>query len=480
DSIGIELKNMVDVFENVNLSVRLERSENYFFASNEDSGLYVLDLEDPINPQIVGHLETEMEFTGITIADDIAYMAEADRNQYGIRTIDISNPEDPQTLSQNIQECYYSGTMFKDGDRCYTSQDSVGNSGIFDVSDPENIVYLGQISTEGLVEGLIDLKLYGVYNDHLYYQSYVAHEHWVKGPIIIIDASDPVDIRHVGQCHIDVSVLGKSFEVSGSNAFVKISGDEERNTPGGLGVLDLSDPADPVLVGYIDVPFEINAITPEEETVIVAGPGIGIYDCSEALDFDFPPSFTNAPPETLEIPQYGTEVNFEFTGWDRKGDAVSFSMNWEGENPGAELTDLENGTGEFHWTPREEDIGWHTAQFVISDGALTDTTATVFAVGNVQSVETETVPPSSMSLLEVYPNPFNSMTTIHYTTPNTSEVKLTIYDVVGRQIADLFVGTVESGGHSFVFDGSGFESGVYVVRMTNGGNDKYEKILLVK
>ncbi|MBT7789658.1 MAG: T9SS type A sorting domain-containing protein [Calditrichaeota bacterium] len=450
-----------------------------FIYSTYRHSLRVVSIDNPEHPLIVAETQSESRYKWIEVEDGIAYIIEQDGHNEGITTIDVSDPENPEMLGQEIIFMGFCSEMYMDSDRIYTFSDSLATTIVYDVSNPAEPELLSIFHPMDNIDNFeVEYDMLGVHENHLYYRTTVRSDSGdVYDGIHIFDATNLEDIQFIGRYHPEGFTVGGQFDIQNQVTLVGISYEFD----GGLGVLDLSDPADPVVVGYLDSAISGSKRRLEGETAVLAGSGgIGIYDCSEALAFDFPPSFTNTPPETLEIPQYGAEVNFVFTGWDRKGDPVSFSMNWEGENPGAELTDMENGTGEFHWTPREYDTGWHTVHLIISDGALTDTTSTVFAVGNVQSVETESAPPSSMFLLEAYPNPFNSMTTIRYTTPNTSEVKLTIYDVVGRQIADLFFGTVESGGHSFVFDGSGFESGVYVVRLTNGGEDKHEKILLVK
>jgi len=366
-----------------------------------------------------------------------------------------------------------------DGDLIYAFSDSLAFTYVFNVSNPTEPVLVSRFSPNEITEDFeIQYDILGVGQDIIYFSATVYDDSVVvNDDIHIFDSADLDNIQFVSCYNPEDIVVGKPFIIKESVALVNVI---RANSETGIGVLDLTDPADPILVGFSESLFSIEKTKFVDETAIVAGNGIGIYNCSEAINFNFPPAFTDAPPESLMVPEVGVEVSLDITGRDRKGEAVSFSVIWDGNDPGVSFSDKEDGTAEFRWTPEEEDEGLHTAHFIISDGALTDTATTVLVVGNVQSVEPDPTHPSSMSLLEVYPNPFNSMTTIHYTTPNTSEVKLTIYDVVGRQIADLFVGTVESGGHSFVFDGSGFESGVYVVRMTNGGNDKYEKILLVK
>ena len=84
--------------------------------------------------------------------------------------------------------------------------------------------------------------------------------------------------------------------------------------------------------------------------------------------------------------------------------------------------------------------------------------------------------------MNVYPNPFNPSTTISFTLPQAGEVKLAVYDILGRitgaqQCAPTVYGVGE---HQIPFDGSGLSSGIYLVRMEAKGNVQTSKIVLLK
>ena len=80
----------------------------------------------------------------------------------------------------------------------------------------------------------------------------------------------------------------------------------------------------------------------------------------------------------------------------------------------------------------------------------------------------ERTSPETMSLDQNYPNPFNPATTIGYRLSTVSPVRLSVYDVLGREVA-LLVDAVQSPGrHLAQFDAHGLASGVYVYRLTSG------------
>jgi hypothetical protein len=81
--------------------------------------------------------------------------------------------------------------------------------------------------------------------------------------------------------------------------------------------------------------------------------------------------------------------------------------------------------------------------------------------------------PTQFSLEQNYPNPFNPTTAISYQLSAVSVVTLTVYDILGREIAKLVDGKQQAGVHTVRWDASLFPSGVYSYRLqarqTDGG-----------
>lgn len=79
-----------------------------------------------------------------------------------------------------------------------------------------------------------------------------------------------------------------------------------------------------------------------------------------------------------------------------------------------------------------------------------------------------------------YPNPFNPTTSIRFEVPQTSEVRLEVFDLLGRQVGTLVNGMVEAGMHTRVFDARDLQSGVYVYVLRAGGQQFSRKFTVVK
>ena len=87
---------------------------------------------------------------------------------------------------------------------------------------------------------------------------------------------------------------------------------------------------------------------------------------------------------------------------------------------------------------------------------------------------------STYALLQNYPNPFNPSTTISYEIPVRSQVRVTVYDVMGRMVAELYNGVRESGRYSQVWNASDLASGMYLVKIDNDRFTATRKMLLLK
>ncbi|MGE5363438.1 MAG: LamG-like jellyroll fold domain-containing protein [Bacteroidota bacterium] len=74
--------------------------------------------------------------------------------------------------------------------------------------------------------------------------------------------------------------------------------------------------------------------------------------------------------------------------------------------------------------------------------------------------------PMEFALLQNYPNPFNPATTIKYSLPEDSYVKLEVYSTLGEKLFTLADEVKSAGNYEAVFDGSTFTSGVYIYKLT--------------
>jgi hypothetical protein len=96
------------------------------------------------------------------------------------------------------------------------------------------------------------------------------------------------------------------------------------------------------------------------------------------------------------------------------------------------------------------------------------------------NVESSTSNPRTFSLGQNYPNPFNPSTTITYELPMSSEVRLSVHDMLGREVSLLVNESSDAGVHEARFDASGFSSGVYFYRLRAGDFVSMKQMLVLK
>jgi alpha-tubulin suppressor-like RCC1 family protein len=86
----------------------------------------------------------------------------------------------------------------------------------------------------------------------------------------------------------------------------------------------------------------------------------------------------------------------------------------------------------------------------------------------------------AFELLQTYPNPFNPTANIEYHLLATSLVRLSVFNILGSEIAVLVNNVQVAGEHRVTFDGSNLPAGVYFYRMQAGKFQETRKIVLLK
>jgi hypothetical protein len=87
---------------------------------------------------------------------------------------------------------------------------------------------------------------------------------------------------------------------------------------------------------------------------------------------------------------------------------------------------------------------------------------------------------NSFSLMQNYPNPFNPSTLIKYTLAEKNNVSIKIFDVLGREVANLVNESQAAGSHQVSFNASKLASGMYIYTLRAGNNSVSKKMMLLK
>jgi hypothetical protein len=88
--------------------------------------------------------------------------------------------------------------------------------------------------------------------------------------------------------------------------------------------------------------------------------------------------------------------------------------------------------------------------------------------------------PAEYHLSQNYPNPFNPTTVITYQLAVAGEVRLAVYDLLGREVAVLVSGRQDPGSHTVTFNAHRLASGIYFYRLAAEGFAAVRKMVLMK
>src|SRR5205085_8000985 len=88
--------------------------------------------------------------------------------------------------------------------------------------------------------------------------------------------------------------------------------------------------------------------------------------------------------------------------------------------------------------------------------------------------------PNAFALSQNYPNPFNPTTNIKFSIPKNSLVKMTVFDITGKEVTTLVNGNYTAGTYNVDFDASNIASVVYFYKIQADDFTSVKKMLLVK
>ncbi|MDF1611783.1 putative Ig domain-containing protein [Stygiobacter electus] len=191
-----------------------------------------------------------------------------------------------------------------------------------------------------------------------------------------------------------------------------------------------------------------------------------------------PPSFAVAGakqmPDTTILG--GKNLIFTYKAIDAEGDNISYFL----QDPKPEGAIIVSSTGVFGWKPSNKQAGKWQIVVLASDGVFSTPSRIAYVtVIPDTKVETEEIP-ASFELYQNYPNPFNPTTSIKFGLPKESHVRLSVYTILGQEVATLVNNVMSAGYHTVNFDASNLPSGMYIYKIDAGDFSQIKKMLLMK
>ena len=94
-------------------------------------------------------------------------------------------------------------------------------------------------------------------------------------------------------------------------------------------------------------------------------------------------------------------------------------------------------------------------------------------------VEVEIIP-NKFELSQNFPNPFNPSTTIRFSLPIQTQLKINIYNLLGELVKTISQGMYEAGYYKITFDAEGLSSGTYIYRLESNNFTETKKMILIR
>jgi len=193
----------------------------------------------------------------------------------------------------------------------------------------------------------------------------------------------------------------------------------------------------------------------------------------------------------FEDVEAGSESSREFTLRNKGNIAMSGQVLLEEERSGA--FEIVSGSGPFKLDPGSElmvevvfspsEVNRYQAVLKIRHDAANETDPLDILLKGREATYTSATQhidvPSELMLHQNYPNPFNPVTVIEYVLPESADVTLQVYDVMGRLVETLVDELKTSGKHQATWDASDAASGTYIYRLQAGDVVISRKLMLI-
>ena len=483
------------------------------YGAGETVDVYCVDVTNPLEPVLAGRAAVPGAATGVGVGGPLALVGTADA---GLQSIDTSVPNSPPTVaSLRVNGDLYNPSaalaLTVEGDLVYLvyRQEEFtfywsGALGVFDVSDPTapQALFRG-LSWTPDTDGIFIAHDIEVAQGHLF----ISLNNEVNNGLRLVDATDPhapVDLGWVpGVASRDVFVFGRyayaieqedylrvldlvdpaapvlvnSLDVGGGEAVVQCPGGicvlQRSGDDGSLQLLNIDDPVNPLPTIAIPLAggWPVAGVRMARDRFMVAdrNRGLLIYDLTPPVV----PELLGEqllPGELQNIAGYGLIILVA------AGTAGMQAVN---------LSDVgaPSPAGSLPFAHARDAVRVGDKIYIAADDELV---VAYLDCRDILTVEAGPEgPPPAARIVGNHPNPFNPRTAVRFELPHAQSVSLKVFDVAGQRIATIADRTFAAGTHEVVWDardaaGRELPSGAYVVVLEGEGGRQARKVMLLQ
>ncbi|RPH92423.1 T9SS C-terminal target domain-containing protein, partial [candidate division KSB1 bacterium] len=437
-------------------------SGNYAYVADESSGLWVVNVTNPAAPSGAGYYNTPGAAFGVAVSGNYAYVAD----WYSLRVVDITNP----TVPTEVGFCStpgYAHRVTVSGNYAYVAD---GGSGlrVVNITNPAAPFESGFYDTPGTANGVAVDGCRACVTDYVYFGIY--------------DCSAAIGDTCVGDLSVTLVPNNPNFPgsqnvsacariVPGLFTRIVVPVNNWTNIPTvTVEAGCVSEPSCVPAQGWnLALPWQYDANTTSFFTTIMrVGEG-----CCVTLSLDYV-----LPVELLSFSAV-------------PGDAQVL-LRWQtASETGCDHFEIERDGVFTHRISAAGDASGHNYSWI--DHTVTNDQTYRYSLWSVETNgersmlrETEATPRAQTTTVTEYalhgnyPNPFNPETEIVYDLPEAETVSLKVFDLMGREVAELINSTQTAGQHRILFNASALSSGMYICQMTTGDFTASHKMMLLR
>ena len=264
--------------------------DSHAYVADDEAGLWVVDISDPSAPTQLGSYDTPGRAEGVVVVGPRAYIAD----ETSLRIMDISDPTTPAEIgfldTDNAESVAVRGGYAYVGEAHCAGEACSGTLQVVDVSNPAAPAAVASYDMPGYTVDVgvtvVDAK------------AYVADG---LGGLRIIDVSDPTAPAKVGAWPQEQGEVQTANGVYATNVAVTDDYAYIADRLGGMSVIDVSDPSDPVQVGTYTMPGGAADVAIAGSFAYVAGrQGLQIVDLSDTA--------APVPAGSYQVPSWPNRV----------------------------------------------------------------------------------------------------------------------------------------------------------------------------
>ncbi len=509
-------------------SFGIDKVDNYVYLANADCGMAILDVSDVTAPFVSGSFLTagycvdvagDRDGADVFAFDVLLPLTRRRDDICANATTTVGFPTPPETF-QDIDVSDKTRPFLKsyyDPNNFVSQVALVGNYAyVLSSVQPESLRVL-DISAEDTITHVNSVPLPGSGTSSFRNGNYLYVTAGQAG-LLTFDVSDPVRPNLMDRD----TTSGFANGLKGSGSFLYVA-----NGLNGLVVFDIGTPQNPAFIAQRDTPDDMTGaldLAVSDSYIYVAdGSDLATFDISQPQAPVLTGVFTDGDARGIAdvvtvngLAVINSENDIYFLSLSNPATPeLKFSLHIEPDLRHDNARDIETANGLlflglskqgvriFEFTA---DTLLHSVEQILGGGfvmglalgkshANSDIIAVADRWGFVllrQDIITDVIAdndpslkPEAFQLQQNYPNPFNPATTISYSLPHRTHVRLEIYNILGRRIKTLVDRFESVGEHSVIWDGNGPDnnpvaSGLYLYRLTTGEMSASKTMILLK